>query len=153
METFWSDRAQGNNEMQVSITRAYDFSASHRLHSSRLSAEENNAIFGKCNNPNGHGHNYGVEVTITGEPDGRTGMLYALDELDGIVEEEILVPFDHKHLNLDVPEFADKNPTSELLTVVIWDKLARRIPEQGSPRLSKVVVRETARNAFEYRGE
>ena len=150
--TFWADLQKKDDNMQVSITRAYDFSASHRLHSNRLSDQENMAIFGKCNNPNGHGHNYDVEVTIAGEPDGRTGMLYALDELDKVVEEEVLLPFDHKHLNLDVPEFADLNPTSEALTVVIWEKLARRISAHGNPRLAKVLVRETARNSFEYCG-
>lgn len=139
--------------MSVSLTRAYDFSASHRLHSKKLTDDENREIFGKCNNPNGHGHNYEVEVTISGEPDERTGMLYSLEALDQVVEEEVLLPFDHKHLNLDVPDFADRNPTSEVLTVVIWERLARRISVSGNPRLSKVLVRETARNSFEYRGE
>ncbi|MDR3710763.1 MAG: 6-carboxytetrahydropterin synthase [Capsulimonadaceae bacterium] len=149
----WADRTKRGETMSVSLTRAYDFSASHRLHSKKLTDDENREIFGKCNNPNGHGHNYEVEVTISGEPDERTGMLYSLEALDQVVEEEVLLPFDHKHLNLDVPDFADRNPTSEVLTVVIWERLARRISVSGNPRLSKVLVRETARNSFEYRGE
>jgi 6-pyruvoyltetrahydropterin/6-carboxytetrahydropterin synthase len=139
--------------MQVSITRSYDFSASHRLHSACLSDEDNVLLFGKCNNAHGHGHNYGVEVTLTGDPDERSGMLCPIDEIDRIVNEEVLRPFDHKHLNLDTPEFADLNPTTEMLTVVIWNKLAKRLPATQRSRLSSVVVRETARNSFEYRGE
>jgi 6-pyruvoyltetrahydropterin/6-carboxytetrahydropterin synthase len=152
--TLWAEvRDKKETEMVVSLTRAYDFSAAHRLHSKELTDQENLAIFGKCNNPHGHGHNYEVEVTLAGEPDPKTGMLYSLESLDRVVEEEVLKPFDHKHLNLDTPEFADLNPTSEMLTVVIWNKLARRLPTQGNPRLDKVVVRETARNYFEYRGD
>jgi len=153
MSDLWVDRTKRGDKMTVSLTRAYDFSASHRLHSALLSDEENLAVFGKCNNPNGHGHNYDIEVTISGEPDERTGMLYSLEELDRIVNEEVLLVFDHKHLNLDVPDFADRNPTSETVTLVIWERLARRIPVSGSPRLSKILVRETARNSFEYRGQ
>jgi 6-pyruvoyltetrahydropterin/6-carboxytetrahydropterin synthase len=152
-ETLWADLETRQNKMQTSLTRAYDFSASHRLHSNALSDEENREIFGKCNNPHGHGHNYEVEVTMTGEPDPRTGMLFPLEELDKIVDEEVLKPFDHKHLNLDTPEFADVNPTSEMLTAVIWEKLARRLPITGSPRLARVGVRETGRNYFEYRND
>ncbi|HEY3332398.1 MAG TPA: 6-carboxytetrahydropterin synthase [Capsulimonadaceae bacterium] len=153
MPTLWADQSKRGNTMQVSITRAYDFSASHRLHSRHLTDDENREVFGKCNNPNGHGHNYEVEVTISGEPDARTGMLYPLEKLDAIVDETILKPFDHKHLNLDVPEFASENPTSEMLTLVVWNKLAEKLPTTGSPRMSKVLVRETARNSFEYYGE
>jgi 6-pyruvoyltetrahydropterin/6-carboxytetrahydropterin synthase len=153
METLWTqlDRDE-DGKMTTCLTRAYDFSASHRLHSEQLSAEENKEIFGKCNNPNGHGHNYGIEVSIIGEPDKLTGMVFSIDELDRIVEEEVLLAFDHKHLNLDTPEFAHINPTSEMLTVVIWQKLAKRLPTTGPTRLQSVVVNETARNSFEYRG-
>jgi 6-pyruvoyltetrahydropterin/6-carboxytetrahydropterin synthase len=152
-ETLWTElwkEVSGN--MSASLTRSYDFSASHRLHSRQLSDQENLEIFGKCNNPNGHGHNYGIEVTIEGVPDSRTGMIFPIDDLDRIVEEEILTPFDHKHLNLDTPEFAEVNPTSEMLTVVIWQKLANRLSTTDQPRLTSVVVNETARNSFEYRG-
>lgn len=139
----------------VTMTRAYDFSASHRLHSDALSDSENAEIFGKCNWANGHGHNYEVEVTLAGEPDKRTGRLFPPADLDQLVEEEVLRPYDHKHLNYDTPDFRDLNPTSENLTRVIWDKLSRRIPthDNAGARLYKVTVRETARNYFEYYGE
>lgn len=150
--TLWADRVKRGSEMTTSLTRGYDFCAAHRLHSTQLTDAENREIFGKCNNSSGHGHNYEVEVTITGEPDERTGMLYDLDRLDRIVDEEILTPFDHRHLNFDIPEFAEVNPTSEMLTVVIWDRLAKKLETTGNPRLSKIVVRETARNSFEYSG-
>jgi len=153
MDTLWTTLERNENgTMTTSLTRAYDFSASHRLHSSHLTDDENREIFGKCNNPNGHGHNYGIQVTVAGDPDPKTGMVFSIEELDRIVEEEVLLPFDHKHLNLDTPEFAELNPTSEMLTVVIWKKLARRLPTTGTPRLTSVVVNETARNSFEYRG-
>ncbi|MCC6445527.1 MAG: 6-carboxytetrahydropterin synthase, partial [Armatimonadetes bacterium] len=108
----------------VFLTRIYDFAASHRLHSHRLSDEENRAVFGKCNNPNGHGHNYGLEITWAGEVDARTGMIGNLPDLDRIVEEEVLERYDHKNLNLDCPEFSHINPTSENLTRAIWERLA-----------------------------
>ena len=147
------DRA--GRQMMVNLTRVYEFSASHRLHSARLSDEENRAVFGKCNNPNGHGHNYEIEVTIAGTPPERTGMVFSLDELDKIVDEEVVAPMDHRHLNYEVPEFENgrSNPTSEMLAVVIWRRLAKRLPTSGDPRLARVLVRETARNVFEYSGE
>lgn len=139
----------------LSVTRAYDFSASHRLHSSHLSDEENDVIFGKCNWPNGHGHNYEVEVTVTGALDPKTGQIVDTDALDRLVDEVVLKPYDHRHLNHDTPDFADLNPTSENLTKVIWDNLARRFPnaDLGGAKLHKVAVRETARNYFEYYSE
>lgn len=139
----------------LSVTRAYEFAASHRLHSPQLSDADNLALFGKCNWPSGHGHNYEVEVTLGGEPDARTGQILSLETLDSLVDEEVLQPFDHRFLNADVPEFAHLTPTSENLTRVIWDKLTRRIGDGalGTARLRKVVVRETARNFFEYTGE
>ena len=137
------------------VTRAYHFSASHRLHSAALSDEQNSAVFGKCNWPNGHGHNYEVEVTLTGTPDPRTGQIGVPEILDAIVNEEVLRPYDHRHLNLDAPEFAALNPTSENLTRVIWDKLERRLmgTDLKGAKLYKVLVRETERNVFEYYGE
>lgn len=139
----------------LTATRVYDFSASHRLHSLSLTAEENAEVFGKCNRENGHGHNYEVEVTLVGDPDPRTGRLFDPDRLDRIVEEEVLTPYDHRHLNLDVPDFQRLNPTSENLTRVIWDNLSRRLPCEipGGGRLYRVCVRETARNYFEFFGD
>lgn len=138
----------------LTVTRSYDFSASHRLHAPGLTDEENSEIFGKCNWSNGHGHNYEVEVTLSGDVDPDTGELYPLALLDRIVDEEVLKPYDHRHLNYDAPEFRNLNPTSENLTRVIWDKLAGRIADSPNQtaRLYKVVVRETERNYFEYYG-
>ncbi|GAB4467400.1 MAG: 6-carboxytetrahydropterin synthase [Armatimonadaceae bacterium] len=149
--TLWVTREIEGEQPMVLLTRSFDFAAAHRLHAPGLSDEENLAIFGKCNNPNGHGHNYGVEVTVTGEPDPITGMIVDLAALDAVLENEVMARFDHKHLNLDTEEFADLNPTSENLTKVIWDCLAEKIPAPA--RLYKVVVKETDRNYFEYYGE
>ena len=155
--TEWAELARldpSGDAPMLTVTRAYDFSASHRLHSQHLSDAENAEIFGKCNWANGHGHNYEVEITLAGEPDAATGRVVCPEVLDRIVDEEILKPFDHRHLNFDVPEFRDLNPTSENLTKVIWAKLARRLVGEalGAARLFKVTVRETARNYFEYFG-
>jgi len=138
----------------LTTTRIYDFSASHRLHSEALSDSENAEVFGKCNWENGHGHNYEVEITLTGDPDPHTGQLWDPARLDRIVEEEVLTPYDHKHLNYDVPGFRHLNPTSENLTLVIWENLSRRLSGEalGGARLYRVAVRETARNFFEYYG-
>lgn len=138
----------------LTVTRAYDFSASHRLHSRMLSDAENAEVFGKCNWENGHGHNYEVEVTLAGDPDPRTGLLWELDRLDQLVQEEVLAPYDHKHLNYDAADFRRLNPTSENLTQVIWNNLFRRLQAEalGGARLYRVAVRETARNYFECYG-
>ena len=147
-------RQEGTSPV-LTLTRTYDFSASHRLHSQHLSDAENAEVFGKCNRANGHGHNYEVEVTLTGPTDPATGRLLPLETLDSVVDEEVLTPFDHRHLNYDIPEFRDLNPTSENLTRVIWDRLSRRLSatDIGPASLYRVVVRETARNYFEYYGE
>jgi 6-pyruvoyltetrahydropterin/6-carboxytetrahydropterin synthase len=134
----------------VLLTRTYEFSAAHRLHSARLSDEKNHEIFGKCNNPYGHGHNYTLEVTVQGDIDERTGMMVDLTYLDGIVEEHVVRRYDHKNLNLDIPEFRELNPTSENLVKVIWERLT---PYLKHPPLYKITVRETDRNAFSYYGD
>lgn len=135
----------------IALTRTLDFAASHRLHAPTLSPNENIEIFGKCNNPHGHGHNYGVEVTVVGEPDPVTGMIVDLKALDDVLDREVMNRFDHKHLNLDVPDFANINPTSENLTRAIWERLDGNIPAPA--RLFRVVVKETDRNFFEYYGD
>ena len=142
-------------KLMLTATRTYDFSASHRLHSEALSDSENAEIFGKCNWENGHGHNYEIEVTLAGDPNPRTGQLWDGGCLDKIVSEEVLLPYDHKHLNHDAFDFRGLNPTSENLTKVIWDNLARRLSteELGEAHLYRVAVRETPRNYFEYFGE
>lgn len=131
------------------LTKTFGFSAAHRLNSLLLSDEENRAVFGKCNNPNGHGHNYELEVTVRGEIDPRTGMIMDLGFIMQVVQEQILDRFDHKHLNSDTVEFATVNPTGENITKVIWDLLA---PQLGT-QLTKIGLWETPKNFFEYTGE
>lgn len=133
----------------VLLTHCFDFCASHRLHNPALTDRENEEIYGKCNNPNGHGHNYRLEVTLAGDPDPETGMVLELSILKRIVEEEICDRYDHKHLNLDVPDFKEVIPTAENMLVVIWDRLAGRIP---NGRLYRLRLVETANNIFEYSG-
>ncbi|MBC8104338.1 MAG: 6-carboxytetrahydropterin synthase [Cytophagales bacterium] len=150
--TLWASLTLGDKETSdmIALTRAFDFAASHRLHAPALSPDENRQVFGKCNNPNGHGHNYGVEVTVVGDPDPVTGMLVDLAALDTVLDREVMGRFDHKHLNLDTPDFADTNPTSENVTVAIWNHLEKAIPAPA--RLYRVIVKETDRNLFEYYG-
>lgn len=133
---------------QGSITRRYRFCAAHRLHTDHLSVEENRVVFGKCNNPNGHGHNYVVLVTI-GSPDAaQSGRTMDIDVLDRIVADRIVSRFDHLDLNQD-PEFATQTTTGENLVLLIWDLLITEIPEG---QLKKVAVIETRDNYFEYTG-
>jgi 6-pyruvoyltetrahydropterin/6-carboxytetrahydropterin synthase len=131
----------------VRLTRKYHFCTAHRLHSHQLSDEENLQLFGKCNNPYGHGHNYYLEVTVSGKPDPVTGMIADIADMDQIVEEEIMKRFDHKHLNLDTEEFKELNPTSENVAVVAWDLLSPRLTN-----LYKIGLYETEKNYFEYYG-
>lgn len=139
--------SEKENTSMVRLTRKYHFCTAHRLHSKHLSNEENQAIFGKCNNPNGHGHNYYLEVTLSGKPDPITGMIENIVDLDRIVEEEIIHRFDHKHLNLDTEEFKELNPTSENVTIVIWNLLSPKLN-----KLFKIGLYETEKNYFEYYG-
>jgi len=137
----------------VFLTRRYRFSAAHRLHNEALSPEENARLYGKCNNPYGHGHNYTVEVTVRGPIDAATGMLIDLGLLDGIVEREVLERFDHTHLNLDVANFKGKVPTTENLCLEIFNLLRDKLDAIGQPaRLDKVRLEETNSNFFEYTG-
>jgi 6-pyruvoyltetrahydropterin/6-carboxytetrahydropterin synthase len=124
------------------------FSASHRLHCGALTDAENQAIYGKCNNPHGHGHNYFVEVTVSGQVDPGTGMVCNLVDLDDCIRGEILERFDHENLNT-LPEFRGQVPTTEVLSVVIYDILKRSF---RSAHLEKVRIEETMLNSFEYAG-
>jgi 6-pyruvoyltetrahydropterin/6-carboxytetrahydropterin synthase len=133
----------------ASLTKTFGFSAAHRLHSPALSDEENRAVFGKCNNPHGHGHNYELEVTVQGEIDPRTGMIMDLGSLMQVVQAEVIERFDHKHLNHDTVEFHLLNPTGENIVKVIWDLLK---PKLGAS-LTRVGLWETPKNFFEYYGE
>lgn len=139
--------SEKERDAMIRLTRKYHFCTAHRLHAAGLSDEENVRLFGKCNNPNGHGHNYYLEVTVAGEPDPVTGMIVNLGELDAIVNERVVKRFDHKHLNLDTEEFRELNPTSENVVKVIWDLLA---PELAG--LYKIGLYETEKNYFEYSG-
>jgi 6-pyruvoyltetrahydropterin/6-carboxytetrahydropterin synthase len=135
--------------MRAHLSRRYMFSASHRLHSEEMSGEENRAVYGKCNNPYGHGHNYVIEVTVSGAVDPQTGMVCNLADLDGFVQGQILERYDHQNLNL-LPEFADAVPTTENLCVSIYQILKRGFRKA---HLEKVRIEETMLNSFEYRGE
>ncbi len=134
--------------MKAYLTRRYMFSASHRLHNNAMSEEENLAIYGKCNNPHGHGHNYAVEVTVSGQVDQSTGMVCNLADLDGFVQREILNRFDIENLNM-LPEFTTTIPTTEILSTVIYEILQRGFT---LAHLEKVRIQETMMNSFEYTG-
>ena len=133
----------------IYVTRREVFSASHKLHNPNLSDEENRKIFGKCNNPNGHGHNYTLEVVIAGEIDEKTGYVIDLKLLKTIILENIVSKVDHKHLNLDVDFMKDVNPTTENLAIKIWENLVDKIP---SGKLHSIRLHETENNFIEYRG-
>jgi len=134
--------------MKAYLTRRYLFSASHRLHNDEFSTEKNRAIYGKCNNPYGHGHNYHVEVTVSAQVDQRTGMVCNLLDLDGSVQRHILDRYDHQNLNT-LPEFASQVPTTENLCQEIYDILRW---EFSCAHLEKVRIEETMMNSFEYAG-
>lgn len=135
--------------MKLTLTRSYEFAASHRLHAPSLSDAENATLFSKCNNPAGHGHNYVVEVTVGGHPDPVTGMLVDLAALDRVVQETVLDRYDHKNLDVDLPEFQGKVSTTEALTQEIFSRLVAAVPA----KLTAVKVYETARSSFEVRSE
>jgi 6-pyruvoyltetrahydropterin/6-carboxytetrahydropterin synthase len=141
--------ATQNGGLKVALGRRYHFAASHRLHTPALSEAENARVFGKCNNPFGHGHNYTVEVLVSGNVDPATGMIANLADLDSFVERQILAPFDHKSLNEDVPIFRDEVPTTENLCIEIF----RRLKSFPHARLERVRVQETSNNSFEYAGD
>jgi 6-pyruvoyltetrahydropterin/6-carboxytetrahydropterin synthase len=134
--------------MKVHLTRRYMFSASHRLHSDQMSDDENQRTYGKCNNPHGHGHNYMVEVTVSGPVAEDTGMVCNLVDLDGFVDREILQRYDVQNLNL-LPEFAQAVPTTETLSMAIYDILQRGFRHA---HLERVRIEETMMNSFEYAG-
>ncbi|ORX96054.1 PTPS-domain-containing protein [Basidiobolus meristosporus CBS 931.73] len=132
------------------VCRTASFSAAHRLHSPLLSIEENKEIFGKCNHPNGHGHNYKVEIIIKGEVDPLTGMVINLTELKQIMEVAIMDVLDHKNLDKDVEYFQDKPSTTENLAIFIWKSMQEHIT---SCQLDEVRVHETDNNTAIFRGE
>lgn len=145
MSDLW---AEYDGADEADFSRSYVFSAAHRLHAAALSDEENRAIYGKCNNANGHGHNYTLEVTVGGVVDGETGMVIDLVELDRSVRG-VLDDLDHKHIDREVAGFAGQTSTAENIVVYLWTQLAPRL--EG--RLRHLKLWETKNNVFEYSGE
>lgn len=138
---------------KIFVTRRETFSACHRLHSQSLTDDENRTIFGKCNNPNGHGHNYVLEVTICGSIDLSTGMLMNITDLKRLINENVLNLVDHKHLDLDVDYFRLNNfvSTTENLAIFIWSQLVNHFP--SNVQLYEIKIYETEKNIVTYRGE
>jgi 6-pyruvoyltetrahydropterin/6-carboxytetrahydropterin synthase len=135
--------------MKAYLSRRYLFSASHRLHNDAMSQAENQSTYGKCNNPYGHGHNYIVEVTVSGPVDEQTGMVCNLTDLDGFIEREVLARYGHENLNT-MKEFTKEVPTTENLCIQIYEIVQRGFP---SAHLERVRLEETMMNSFEYAGK
>ena len=140
--------------MKATISRKAHFNAAHRLYRKDWTMEKNNAVFGKCNNANFHGHNYELTVSVTGEIDAETGYVIDIKELADIISDEVEMPFDHKNLNLDVAEFNTEafglNPTAENIAMVIWNKIKKRIKPQFA---LEIILYETPRNFVSYKGD
>ncbi|MDH4379027.1 MAG: 6-carboxytetrahydropterin synthase [Vampirovibrionales bacterium] len=149
-DTALTAEAEPNERLVHTFTKVLHFSASHRLHNPQLDDATNRQIFGKCNNANGHGHNYELHVTLTGPQDPRTGLIVDLWAFEKALETHVMEPFDHKHLNLDVACMAGLNPTAEVITSVLWDQLNPHIPQPA--RLFKLRLVESTNNAVEYYG-
>ena len=137
----------------IFLTRRATFSASHYYWNESWSAEENEKIFGRCANRNGHGHNYTLEVTVAGEPDAQTGFVIDLKWLKDVIEREVMTAWDHRHLNFETPEFAAAIPTTENIAIAAWKRLEPAIHATGSAKLSRVRIYETPEIFAEYRGE
>jgi 6-pyruvoyltetrahydropterin/6-carboxytetrahydropterin synthase len=135
--------------LKLSLTRRYRFAASHRLHRPEFSERENERIYGKCSNPHGHGHNYSLEVTVSGAVDPATGMVANLGDLDPFVEREVVEGFDYKYLNEEVPRFMSEVPTAENICREIY----RRLKPFPAAHLERVRIEETSKNSFEFDGE
>lgn len=133
--------------MKVSVYRKAHFNAAHRLHNPKWDTETNQKIFGKCNNPNYHGHNYDLVVKVSGEIDAETGYVIDMKYLKGLIQTEVIERLDHKNLNLDVEAFSNLNPTAEHIAIFIWELLRKHLDEQLS---LSVRLYETERNFVEY---
>ena len=132
------------------LTRKCEFSAAHYYHNPNWSDAENARVFGKCANRNGHGHNYTLEVTVQGDVDGQTGFVMDLKELKRVLEREVLDALDHRHLNVEVPEFAHRNPTTENIAIAIWQRIA---PKLNHAKLHRVRLYEMDDLFVDYYGE
>ena len=135
--------------MKVSVFRREHFNAAHRLHNPNWSDSENEKVFGLCNNPNYHGHNYELIVRLIGEPDPQTGFVFDMKKLSDLIKANITSKFDHKNLNLDIEEFQNLNPTAENIAIVIYNILRSKIEEKFD---LKITLYETERNFVEYSG-
>jgi 6-pyruvoyltetrahydropterin/6-carboxytetrahydropterin synthase len=133
--------------MKIAISRKEHFNAAHRLHVKEWTEEKNQAIFGKCNNPNYHGHNYELIVTLIGEADQESGYVFDMKILSDLIQEHVIKEFDHKNLNLDTPYFKSLNPTAENIAVVTWKILRQLIDSRYE---LKIKLYETERNCVEY---
>ncbi len=133
--------------LKTAITRKMHFNAAHRLHNKEWSDENNENVFGKCSNPYYHGHNYELEIKVIGKIDPLTGFVVDVKELKRIVNEKVIYPFDHKNLNVEVPDFRSLNPTVENIAKVIYDKI---LPELSEELELKITLYETPRNYAEY---
>jgi 6-pyruvoyltetrahydropterin/6-carboxytetrahydropterin synthase len=136
----------------VFLTRRATFSASHYYWNDAWSSERNHEVFGRCANRNGHGHNYTLEVTVAGKPDPVTGFVVDLKWLKDVMERDVLAAYDHRHLNLEVPEFKDKIPTTENIAMAIWRRLEPAVTAAGGAKLDRVRVYETPEIFAEFRG-
>ncbi len=136
--------------MKVTVHRNAHFNAAHRLYRKDWDQEKNEAVFGKCSNPNYHGHNYELTVSVTGLIDSETGFVIDLKVLKDLIYNEIEIPFDHKNLNIEVEEFKDLNPTAENIAVVIWNRL---MPKLKPDFELSVTLYETPRNFVTYNGK
>lgn len=139
----------------IELTRRATFSASHYYWNEAWSQERNEAVFGRCARRNGHGHNYTLEVTVAGEPDPVTGFVVDLKWMKDVIENEVLGAFDHRHLNLEVQEFAEQKliPTTENIAIAAWKRMEPAVSKAGGAKLSRVRVYETPEIFAEYRGE
>jgi 6-pyruvoyltetrahydropterin/6-carboxytetrahydropterin synthase len=135
--------------MKVALTSSHHFSAAHRLHNAARDSDWNRKVFEKCNNEHGHGHTYGLDVTVEGAIDPETGYVIDFKELKRIVEEEVLSKVERRHLNFDVEFLRGINPTAENIAVAIWNRLAGKIP---NGRLKRITLQETEKNAVAFEG-
>jgi 6-pyruvoyltetrahydropterin/6-carboxytetrahydropterin synthase len=133
--------------MKIKVSRKEHFNSAHRLFNPEWTDEKNQQVFGKCSNPNFHGHNYELVVSVTGDPDPETGYVYDMKVLSDLIRDHVLVKFDHRNLNLDVEHFKNLNPTAENIAVVIWQILRDKIDRKLE---LKITLYETERNFVEY---
>jgi 6-pyruvoyltetrahydropterin/6-carboxytetrahydropterin synthase len=147
-ELLYAEAANDDGGWKLTLTRAYEFAASHRLYNEALPEAANWNLYGKCANPGGHGHNYKLEITVSGSPDSKTGMIVSLEELDEAVNRLVVDRYDHHNLNSEIPELQGKVTTSEVVAKAIWDALNGKLPA----KLARVRLFETERNVFEIEG-